>query len=179
MSERDTLARDPASRPDPEERAGPHELFAPSLQGYAAPATQDQPWRLSSQFWVAFFGGVLAATLIAWQNGKRLGLAADRLRLILLVGAAGLLLVLGLTFILVPEGAARLTGASRSGVRLGGRIVAVLAYLVFYQLQKGADRIYQYRSGGNYGSLWRPGLIAVFAWGTLQAILTASVLALR
>jgi hypothetical protein len=42
-------------------------LLQPSLQD-REPDYGDPPWRLESQVWVAFFGGVEALTIIAWLN---------------------------------------------------------------------------------------------------------------
>ena len=53
-----------------------------------------RPWRLMSQTYVAFFGGVIASTVIAFLNARRLGVEAARRRLILLVGAGGLVAVI-------------------------------------------------------------------------------------
>ena len=51
------------------------ELFAPTLSQTARTELPpgEKPWRLNSQFYVAFFGGPLAAGTIGYLNGKRLG----------------------------------------------------------------------------------------------------------
>jgi hypothetical protein len=57
------------------------DLFSPSLTRSVRrdlPAGS-RPWRLASQFYVAFFGGPLAAGAIGLLNGKRLGLPRERL----------------------------------------------------------------------------------------------------
>lgn len=48
------------------------ELLQPTVT-QAAPSGH-LPWRLHSQFWVAFFGGIPAVTAIAWINARYLGM---------------------------------------------------------------------------------------------------------
>ena len=56
--------------------AEPDGLLRPSLQDAHLPGTHGprRPWRVGSQFFVAFFGGILPGALIAYLNGRRLGL---------------------------------------------------------------------------------------------------------
>lgn len=157
------------------------DLFSPTLQGRVGRRSGEKPWRLSSQFWVAFFGGVLAATVIAYLNGRRLGLPEGRQRGILLTGAAALLATVALSLIL---GAGDVGGAAdrsvQSAVRLGGRVIAVIAYLVFYRLQTAADHAYSFYSPeeDEYASLWKPGLAAVFGLGLAQGAGVLAIVAL-
>ncbi|MDQ3587759.1 MAG: OST3/OST6 family protein [Actinomycetota bacterium] len=53
-----------------------------------------RPWRLSSQVYVAFFGGVLAVTVIALTNAPRLRTPVSRQAVIAGIGAIGLACVI-------------------------------------------------------------------------------------
>lgn len=131
-----------------------------------------RPWRLVSQTYVAFFGGVMASTAIAFLNARRLGVAADQRRLILGAGAAGLVVAAVVISLLTAD------GSSSSGLRVAVRVVAVLACIVQLRIQRPMDRAFQLR-GGEYGSLWGPGIAAVVGCGLLEAaLLTAVVVAL-
>lgn len=131
-----------------------------------------RPWRLVSQTYVAFFGGVIASTVIAFLNARRLDVAADRRRLILGVGAAGLVVAAVVISLLTAD------GSSSSGLRIAVRVVAVLACIVQLRIQRPMDRAFQLR-GGEYGSLWGPGIAVVIGCGLLEAaLLTAVVVAL-
>ena len=92
------------------------DIFRPSLQGHDSVGRlpQERPWRLYSQFFVAFFGGVLAVTAIAYLNGKRLGLSDARLRVIIVLGVLTLLISLAaLSYVL---GSAELNRESRFAI---------------------------------------------------------------
>jgi predicted permease len=146
------------------------ELFEPTLAEYRE--TGERPWRLGSQFYVAFFGGVVAVTAIAWLNAKRLGLDDRRRWLILLVGAVGLAATIGVPLI-------RDEGAD-AAFRLTSRVIAVLAFGGMYLLQRSADRVHSAFARDEeqaYASLWVPGLIAVIVGGVAQAVIVLSVLA--
>src|SRR5688500_11026059 len=71
------------------------DLFTASLAGgrRSVPPPGRRPWRLGSQFYVAVFGGPVAAGLVGYLNAKRLGLPAGRLAAIAGIGAAALLAV--------------------------------------------------------------------------------------
>jgi hypothetical protein len=142
------------------------ELLRPSVQGPIG--TSEKPWRLMSQTYVAFFGGVLASTTIAVVNARRLGVPPDKRRLMVVVG--------GLAFVAAVLAGALLVGDgdSSSAARLGARVVAVVAILVLIRIQQPMDRAHILRSG-EYGSLWGPGLAAVFTLGIVEAITIAVV----
>ena len=70
------------------------DLFSPSLRDRAAIPAGARPWRLSSQFYVAFFGGPLAAAAIGVVNGRRLGLGTGRLVGIAAAGVGALCLLI-------------------------------------------------------------------------------------
>jgi len=129
----------------------PDELLRPTI---GTPVDLSvRPWRLMSQTYVAFFGGVIASTVIAFLNARRLGVDAVKRRLILLTGLFGLVAV-GAVFVLL-DGDDDMT----SGIRVGTRVVAVLCCLVQLRLQRPMDRAFQLR-GTDYGSLWGAGIAA-------------------
>jgi hypothetical protein len=155
--------------PGPRERGGLDELLTPTLgEQRARTPSIDRPWRLGSQVYVAFFGGVLAVTAIAILNARRLGMAPKALWLIGAVGAAGLAGALTVV---------SLIGDSGSSSRVPARIVALAACGVLYLIQRSADRVYHYhaRADDPYDSLLGPGLIACFTVGILEAILIVVV----
>lgn len=135
------------------------------------------PWSLWSQFFVAFFGGVIASTAIAYLNARRLGLGQRERRSVLLLGLVGLIAVVMLA-VVQPESGQGLIEDIKSSTRLAGRAVAVLLYVPVAALQRRGDRLFVFR-GGVHGSLWRPGLAAVFIGGILQTVIVALVLVLR
>lgn len=151
-------------------RGGLDELLTPTLgEQTARPASLERPWRLGSQVYVAFFGGVLAVTAIAILNARRLGMAGRSLWLMGGVGAAGL--ACSLTAVaLIGDG-------SGSSSRVPARIVALLVCGVLYLLQRRADRVYHYhaRAEDPYAGLLGPGLIACFTVGILEMILIVVV----
>lgn len=166
-----TSNRDPGSRSD--------DLLTPSLQSYGATAaaTREPPWRLRSQIWVAFFGGVLPYAVIAYMNGQRLGLPANRLRQILWLGAVGFVATVAVTYLLTSGGFLPEVRTTTT-VRLGSRAVALLAFLAGYRLQKSADRIYQFDGTEAYASLWKMGLIVTLGLGFVQNIVVYALVAL-
>jgi hypothetical protein len=126
-----------------------------------------RPWRLMSQAYVAFFGGVIAVTVIAWLNARRLGVGAARQRLILGVGAISLVVSAAVVVLMTGDDA-------DSGLRVVTRVVAVLCCLVQLRLQRPMDRAFQLR-GTDYKSLWGPGIAAVIGLGLLELLLLAAL----
>ena len=105
------------------------DLFSPSLTQSVRrelPAGS-RPWRLDSQFYVAFFGGPLAAGAIGVLNGKRLGLSRERLSAIGGIGVAG--------FVAVAVVAVLLDIGTRGRIVLA--VAGVASFLVARELQKG------------------------------------------
>jgi hypothetical protein len=157
--------------PEQRERGGLDELLTPTLAEQRAHTPSiDRPWRLGSQVYVAFFGGVLAVTAIAILNARRLGMAGKSLWLMGAVGAAGLAGALTVVALIGDSG-------SGSSSRIPARIVALAACGVLFLLQRRADRVYHYhaRADDPYDSLLGPGLIACFTVGILEAILIVVV----
>ena len=147
------------------------DLFAPSLTQTRLrdlPAGS-RPWRLGSQFYVAFFGGPLAIGTIGYLNGKRLGLSQARLWAIAGVGAVGFAAVLIAASAFVDAGS-----RGRALIAISG----VLSYLVARELQKDGDRLYGVNRSDDeaYDSLWGPGLAAVLGCGIAQAVVLVAVL---
>ena len=141
------------------------DLFQPSVardQQYL-----ERPWNPDSNFYVAFFGGVIAATAIAYLNAARLHVEHLRSR-ILAIGITGVVVAL-VAAKFVAESVAEPDG-SGTYVRLASRVVAVIVHFVLAAQLKQADRRFQV-TGGDYESLWAPGFGAVVAGGIAQAVL--------
>jgi hypothetical protein len=112
------------------------------------------PWRVSSQFWVAFFGGVPAVTAIAFLNARRLGATGRKQGWILLAAVAAVFVYVALFAAMrAMDGAPQL-------MRIAGRAVAVALYLVLAQIQREDDGRHQVFGSGQYASLWIPGILA-------------------
>ena len=140
----------------------PDDLLRPTVG--AGVDMSARPWRLMSQTYVAFFGGVLASTAVAYLNAGRLGVDAAKRRLILLTGLAGLLAVIGLFVLLYGD-----SGVT-SGLRVSIRVVAVLCCLAQLRLQRPMDRAFQLR-GADYGSLWGVGIAATIGGAVAEALI--------
>jgi hypothetical protein len=144
------------------------DLFQPSLTGvdHSAPATEGRPWRLGSQFYVAFFGGPLAVGAIAVINATRLRMP-DRKRL--------LLLGIALAGFVVAVAVALLAGDRLSGsVRLVSTAAGIATSGLLYVVQRPYDRSYHAFTNGDeddlYDSLVGPGLLAVLTLGIAQFV---------
>ncbi len=148
------------------------DLLAPSLtQSERRELPEgERPWRLSSQFYVAFFGGPLAAGAIGYLNGKRLGLPSTRLGAMLGIGVAGFVAILVAAVLLTDTEA-----GSRPRILIA--VAGVAAYLAVREVQKDADRLYGISLSDDqaYDSLWAPGLAAVLLFGFLSIVVVASV----
>jgi hypothetical protein len=140
----------------------PDELLRPTVG--AGVDMSARPWRLMSQTYVAFFGGVLASTAVAFLNAGRLGVDTTKRRLILLTGLVGLLAVIGVFVLLYDD-----FGVT-SGLRVGIRVVAVLCCLVQLRLQRPMDRAFQLR-GTDYGSLWGWGIAMTIGGAIVEALI--------
>lgn len=160
-------------------------LFTPTLQttGTLERPPGQRPWRISSQFYLAFYGGALPLAWIAYQNAGRLGLSRETQRKIAVAGIimaltlVGLALSIALNRALVTEWLGGTTQI-RNVVRLVSRGGGVVLFLLFAAWQKPGDRRYAAFGTGDYDSLWRPGLIAtVVADVLLVAILVPALLA--
>jgi hypothetical protein len=123
-----------------------------------------RPWRLMSQAYVAFFGGVISVTVIAWLNARRLGVPARGRWLILGSGLAGFVLVALVLELLTSE------VTVTSGTRVVIRVIAVVICLIQLRIQQPMDRAFQLR-GAQYKSLWLPGAAAIIVGGVLEIVL--------
>ena len=158
-------------------RRGPHsldELLTPSLQTHRGDSVpRERPWSVGSQVWVAFFGGILAVTVVAYLNGRRLGLSSSRQRAILLCGLASFLLLCALAYALSTW----LGVADPQAIRLSGRGIALLTFLAAAAVQKSAARTYHFYNGEETASLWGAGLAATVGLGLFQGVLLGIALA--
>jgi hypothetical protein len=144
----------------------PDELLRPTIG--AGVDMKVRPWRLMSQTYVAFFGGVIASTVIAFLNARRLGVDAAKRRLILLTGAAGLVGVIAVFALLDAD------SDVTSGFRVAVRVVAVLCCLVQLRIQRPMDRAFQLR-GTDYAPLWGPGIAITIGGAVAEAFLLVIV----
>ena len=153
------------------------DLLQPTIAPGAGAAPDPLPWRLGSQLWVGFFGGVLPMLFIAQENARRLGCsAAERMRVIgvglLALAAVGV--GVGLLYALWD-------GDERMGkrlIRLVSKVGGVLLWLLYRRWQGTPDRIHAYRHQGRYASLWVYGLGAVFGIGFVQGFYLYGVMLL-
>lgn len=155
------------------------DLFKPTLSAdpVAKKDKKAEPWRVTSQLWVAFFGGVLPLTAIAYINSKRLMMSVKEQRQILMIGVAGYLLSFGLAYVLEQAGVMEnlQSNEGRLVFRFVGRAVAVLTYLVIARQQRSAERIFQF-GGGEYSSLWGPGLLAIIVLEIVSRVVLVLIL---
>ncbi len=148
------------------------DLLTPSLGGHAPTGARGgpRPWRLGSQVYVAFFGGVIAVTAIAFLNALRLNADRRRKIAILAAGAAGLGACIAFAALYGDE--------DGSGLRLGTRALSLVAFGGMYLAQRSPDRVYHYYTGNvsdddDYESLWVPGLVAALPGAVILALVVA------
>lgn len=143
------------------------DLLQPSV-GQSPREPREKPYRVQSQFWVAFFGGILPVTAVALLNAQRLGI--DKRKRWLMGAAALIALVVVFVLLMQQPPFTDLAGFARSSreVRLFSRITSVALFLVLAALQKPADAHYQVFSGGDYASLWKVGIATTLILGTAQ-----------
>lgn len=151
------------------------DLFQPSVAEAGRDPDAPRPWHVNSQFWVAFFGGVVSLTLISWLNSVRLGMPdRDRTKLAVsgvLAFAAATAVAVGL--LLSPE-----VDVAPRTLRIVFRGVAVVLYFYHAAVQRPADRRHAYLSDDEYASLWGPGLLAVVVGSVIQLVLVGAALLL-
>ena len=156
---------------DPGLDAGPgardDALLSPTLQDYV-PRSQDgsKPWRLGSQVYVAFFGGVLAVTAIALINARRLRVPRRGMLAIAGAGAAGLVGVVAFAALFIGA------GDPPRGARVATQLIAIASWGLMFLVQRPWDRLHAAFSEEDedeaYESLVGPGLVAVFTLGLAQ-----------
>lgn len=144
-----------------------NDLLQPTV---AEAVARRKPWRVSSQFWVAFFGGVPAVTAIAYVNSGRLGMSTGKRRLILIAGvvAAAVSIALALWLVSVTDG--------RRTARLAMQVTAVLLFLVLARIQRDDDGRHQVFGSGEYASLWIPGIVASLLSGIVVVSVAVAVI---
>lgn len=146
------------------------DLFQPTVED--APVYERVPWNPDSNFYVAFFGGIVPATAIAFFNARRLE-APDVAWRVLALG--------GVVFALFLAGAYNIDRqvlddeTARRYARLGIRIAGVLLHFAFLAMLKRPWRRFQIARGGDPAPMWGPGIGAVIGGSLVQA---AGVLAM-
>ncbi len=147
------------------------ELLRPTVGERVDPKVR--PWRLNSQAYVTIFGGVIAATIIASLNARRLGLDRGKRWLIVGTGVVGLAAVIALYAVLNDDGDVDRT----QGLHILIRIVAVVCVLVQMRWQRPMDRAFQLR-GTEYHSMWVLGPILVVVCAIVEGLLFTLVVTL-
>jgi hypothetical protein len=142
------------------------ELLRPTIG--AGVDTSVRPWRLMSQAYVAFFGGVIAGTVIAWLNARRLGVDVAKRRRILVIGAVGS--VVAAVAFLVLERRLAADDPYSAVPNVAATVIAVVCSILQQRLQRPMDRAFQLR-GSDYRSLWGPGIAATLGGLAIQAAL--------
>jgi hypothetical protein len=110
------------------------ELLRPTLT--RPQKVQTPPYRVSSMGYVAFFGGVLAVTIVGLVNARRLNLTTR---------AQALMLIAAAVAIAGEVIAASLIGGDQTP-RLIRTLAALAAFGVFYWLQRSPERVYEYHA---------------------------------
>ena len=159
-------------------------LFQPTLQEHGSPerdlpqwaassfrANAEAPWNLSSQFWVAFLGGIVAIGTIAYLNAGRLRMSSRARTLIV---ALTLAFWAAWTWIFFLVWTGRVEG-DKSTARLVARVSAVILYLLLATIQKKADRAWRMFSGRGYDPLSKAGFAAGLAGWAIQMIPVATL----
>jgi hypothetical protein len=141
------------------------DLLQPTLAGHEG--TQYRPFRLTSQVYVAFFGGALAVGAIAFLNAAMLGMP-NRARVAIValaVAAEGAL-------------AALVAATDTDQIRLVSIVAGLAAFGGAYLLQRSPDRVYHYHADEDepYQSLFVPGLAACICARILEVVLVFGAL---
>jgi hypothetical protein len=144
----------------------PDELLRPTIG--AGVDLSVRPWRLMSQTYVAFFGGVIAATTIAFLNARRLGVDAAKVRLILLTGAAGL--VASVVAFNVLDDRLSSDDSYTAVANIAATAIALTCSFAQQRFQRLMDRAFQLR-GTDYRSLWKAGIAAAISGTVIHAVL--------
>jgi hypothetical protein len=151
------------------------DLLTPTLQEYVPRRDEAwRPWRLGSQVYVAFFGGPIAVTAIAFLNARFLRAPAGVRAGILACGAAGLAVVVLVASLLLSGDEAP------DGARTALTLVGVAAWGGMFLLQRPWDRVYgafakEKDEDERYESLLGPGLVAVLVGLLAQTAIVTSV----
>ena len=144
-----------------------HDLLQPTLADQQRRPSNYKPWRLSSQVYVAFFGGALAVAPIGYYNATTLGMPVRaRLAIVAIALAAEAALV----------AIARTTDVDE--VRLLSIVAGLVAYGGAYLLQRSPDRVYHFHTDDDepYESLFLPGLVTCIAARIVEGALVFGVI---
>lgn len=150
-------------------------LLAASLQERQAVRSAKRPWRWDYQFLIALFGGSLAIAVTAYVNGRRLGVKDSQQQKILLLGVLSVAATFIAAVVVSQFDIGETWQPGKSGFRLISRVIASIAYLLYYPLLKSGYRTYIFHYGDDFESLLQWGLVATFGLGFLQNILAAAI----
>ena len=144
-------------RGDGDAQAG-SSLFEPTVQDHVArmPGAHELPWRVTSQGYVAFFGGPLAIAIVAVMNAPKLGLPrSDQVKIAVACTVA---------FAAAVALAVTVVGTGTDAWRAVFPVFGLAAYAVAAWIQRRADRRWRFRHGDErYESLLPVGIGAVLA----------------
>lgn len=145
------------------------DLYTPSLEGQRTRQVSDaRPWRLGSQFYIAFFGGPLGVGAIAFLNSQRLLQPLKSQILIILCALAG-----------IAGGIAAVLIGDLDANPLIFRLAGVISWGGMFLVQRGADRhfaIFTADDGEDqYEPLWGPGIGASIAGLIISGIILSAV----
>ena len=152
------------------QQSGIDGLLQPTLADHVPLAPEaKRPWRLSSQVYIAFFGGVLAVTVIALINARRLRIPGSRQAVVAGIGAVGLTCVI--VFAVVSS--------LPSGARVIIQLISLAAWGLMFLVQRPYDRVHSLFSDrdeeDDYESLIAPGLAAVVFLGLPLLVLVVGL----
>ncbi|MEW5986406.1 MAG: hypothetical protein AB1791_07210 [Chloroflexota bacterium] len=142
-------------------------LFQPSLQTYDTHwyATRAKPWSLGVQAWVALLGGSLAITILAFLNGRRLGLTAARQGLILIIGAMGFVATLLAAQLLhlgqLPPFYSPIRESAGMEYRLLSQAIALISYFFLVRLQRSDYRTHCFYRATEHASFVVPWILII------------------
>ena len=149
------------------ERAPVDDLLQPVLTGREETQHETRPYRLSSQVYVAFFGGALAVGAIGALNATLLRMPRTQIAAIVAIALAveaALVVAFGLADL-------------ENQARIASSVAGLLAFGGSFLIQRSADRVYHFHSRADepYESLIVPGLITVIAARIFEAALVSAL----
>lgn len=157
-------------RRETEGRAG--DLLSPTLQHRAEQARGPAPWRLSSQVYVAFFGGSLAVAAIAVMNARRHAMPARAQATIAAIGVVTFIAVLIVASVILAGSG---DDDTPSGLRVAVQLVSVAGWGLMFLIQRPHDRVFEAFGNREHASLVLPGLAAVLLLGSIQFVCVLSM----
>jgi hypothetical protein len=154
---------------------GTSELLTPTLQDHTPRSpTARRPWRLGSQLYVAFLGGVPAVTAIALVNATRLRAPGRALAMIAGAGVLGMGAVIAFLAIFFGN---RGEESGPSGLQIGVQVISVAAWGLMFLAQRQWERVYEVYAHDDepHASLLLPGLLAVIVGAAIQIAIVVAV----